>query len=83
MYLKFVGQHNIPETAVRVWRRYLKLESNDVEDYIDYLRRINRLDEAAQKLATVVNDVCALPLVKTIAPPCGNRIGSVRKAAHR
>lgn len=58
MYLKFVGQHNVPETAVRVWRRYLKLESNDVEDFIDYLKRIGRLDEAAQKLADVVNNVC-------------------------
>jgi pre-mRNA-splicing factor SYF1 len=58
MYLKFVGQHNIPETAVRVWRRYLKLEAAEVEDYIDYLKRVNRLDEAAQKLADVVNDVC-------------------------
>eukprot|EP00123_Amoebidium_parasiticum_P017227 comp23760_c1_seq1/m.41135 comp23760_c1_seq1/g.41135 ORF comp23760_c1_seq1/g.41135 comp23760_c1_seq1/m.41135 type:complete len:846 (-) comp23760_c1_seq1:271-2808(-) len=56
MYLKFVRQHAIPETAVRVYRRYLKLEPSDVEDYIEYLVSIHRLDEAAIRLASVVND---------------------------
>ncbi|PNF27656.1 hypothetical protein B7P43_G15399, partial [Cryptotermes secundus] len=55
LYLKFVKMHNIPETAVRVFRRYLKLYPEDAEDYIEYLISIGRLDEAAMKLAYIVN----------------------------
>lgn len=54
-YLKFVKMHNIPETAVRVFRRFLKLCPEDTEQYVDYLKTINRLDEAAVKLAAIVN----------------------------
>ncbi|GFQ99306.1 pre-mRNA-splicing factor SYF1 [Trichonephila clavata] len=56
LYLKFVSTKGIPETAVRVYRRYLKLCSEDTEDFIEYLLEINRLDEAAVKLAEIVND---------------------------
>ncbi|XP_023718112.1 pre-mRNA-splicing factor syf1 homolog isoform X2 [Cryptotermes secundus] len=55
LYLEFVKIHNIPETAVRVFRRYLKLYPEDTEDYIEYLISIGRLDEAAMKLAFIVN----------------------------
>ncbi|XP_028394719.1 pre-mRNA-splicing factor SYF1-like [Dendronephthya gigantea] len=55
LYLKFVRSYPIPETAVRVYRRYLKLLSNNTEDYIDYLKSVGRLDEAASKLADIVN----------------------------
>lgn len=54
-YLNFVRQHNIPETAVRVYRRYLKLCPENTEEYIDYLKSVSRLDEAAMKLACIVN----------------------------
>jgi pre-mRNA-splicing factor SYF1 len=56
LYLKFVRQYNIPETTVRICRRYLQLEPYDVEDYIDYLKSVGKFDEAATRLATVVND---------------------------
>ncbi|VDO92828.1 unnamed protein product [Soboliphyme baturini] len=56
LYLKFVQDHNIPETAVRVFRRYLKLFPEESEAYVEYLKSIDRLDEAAQRLATIVND---------------------------
>lgn len=56
LYLKFVRSHDIPETAVRVYRRYLKLQPENVEEYIDYLVTIDRLDEAARRLGTVVNN---------------------------
>ncbi|KAF8771302.1 Pre-mRNA-splicing factor syf1 like protein [Argiope bruennichi] len=56
LYLKFVSSKGIPETAVRVYRRYLKLCSEDTEDFIEYLLEINRLDEAAVKLAEIVNN---------------------------
>ncbi|KAI5742072.1 hypothetical protein M8J77_002699 [Diaphorina citri] len=55
LYLSFVKSHAVPETAVRVFRRYLKLFPEDAEDYIEYLSSIERLDEAAVKLAYIVN----------------------------
>lgn len=56
LYLNFLKKHDIPETAVRVFRRYLKLCPEDTEEYIDYLTSINKLDEAALKLAQIVNN---------------------------
>ncbi|KAH1176025.1 pre-mRNA-splicing factor SYF1 [Mauremys mutica] len=56
LYLKFVRLYPLPETAVRVYRRYLKLSPENAEEYIEYLRSIDRLDEAALRLANVVND---------------------------
>ena len=55
LYLKFVKMHPIPETAVRVFRRFLKLSPEDAEEFVDYLKSIDRLDEAAVKLAQIVN----------------------------
>ena len=55
LYLVFIQSHDIPETTVRVYRRHLKLDPDGAEDYIDYLISINRLDDAAVKLAEVVN----------------------------
>ncbi|KAL3275770.1 hypothetical protein HHI36_020515 [Cryptolaemus montrouzieri] len=56
LYLEFVKKHDIPETAVRVFRRYLKLSPENAEEYIEYLSSINRLDESATVLAKLVND---------------------------
>ncbi|XP_060096701.1 pre-mRNA-splicing factor SYF1 [Heteronotia binoei] len=58
LYLKFVRLYPLPETAVRVYRRYLKLSPENAEEYIEYLCSIDRLDEAAVRLAAVVNDEC-------------------------
>ncbi|XP_008547181.2 pre-mRNA-splicing factor syf1 homolog [Microplitis demolitor] len=55
LYLEFVKSHDIPETGIRVFRRYLKLAPEDTEDYIEYLISIDRLDESAVKLAHIVN----------------------------
>lgn len=55
MYIKFVRHINVPETAIRVYRRYLKLEPNRVEDFIDYLIEIGQIDEAVNQLAKVIN----------------------------
>ena len=55
LYLRFVRMHPIPETAVRVFRRFLKLCPEETEEYVDYLKSIDRLDEAAVKLANIVN----------------------------
>lgn len=56
LYLKYIKSYNIPETATRVYRRYLKLQPEQAEDFIEYLLSINRFDEAALKLAEIVND---------------------------
>lgn len=56
LYLNFVKKHDIPETAVRVFRRYLKLSPENAEEYVDYLNEQQRLDEAAIVLAKIVND---------------------------
>ncbi|KAK2704962.1 pre-mRNA-splicing factor syf1 homolog isoform X2 [Artemia franciscana] len=55
LYLEFVKSHNIPETAVRVYRRYLKFSPQDAEDYVTYLKEAERLDEVAVRLAKLVN----------------------------
>ena len=55
LYLKFIKMHSIPETAVRVFRRFLKLCPEQTEEFVDYLKSIDRLDEAAIKLAHIVN----------------------------
>ncbi|KAI7844217.1 hypothetical protein COHA_002351 [Chlorella ohadii] len=53
----FIGQPGIPvETAVRVYRRYLKLEPTHAEEFIAYLRIKQLWGEAARRLADVVND---------------------------
>lgn len=56
LYLAFVCKHDIPETAVRVFRRYLKLCPENAEEYVEYLTSIDRLDEGAIILANVVNN---------------------------
>lgn len=56
LYLRFVQNLPLPETALRVYRRYLKLSPENAEEYIDYLRSVGRLDEAAVRLAAIVND---------------------------
>ena len=56
LYIKFVTSHPIPETAVRVFRRYLQMFPEHSEQFIDYLIKVDRLDEASQVLAKIVND---------------------------
>ncbi|XP_065067886.1 pre-mRNA-splicing factor SYF1-like [Rhopilema esculentum] len=56
IYLKFIKSYNMPETAVRIYRRYLKLQPENAEEYVDYLIDIGWLDEAAVRLAAIVND---------------------------
>ncbi|KAK0404643.1 hypothetical protein QR680_017553 [Steinernema hermaphroditum] len=56
IYIDFVTSHNIPETAIRVYRRYLKLNPSARDNFVEYLKDIDQLDEAAQQLATMVNE---------------------------
>ncbi|RIA91251.1 pre-mRNA splicing factor SYF1 [Glomus cerebriforme] len=55
LYLKFARSVG-GETAIRLYRRYLKLEPDRVEEYIDLLLSLSRYDEAAKRLAQTVNN---------------------------
>uniref|UniRef100_A0A7E5A1A3 Pre-mRNA-splicing factor SYF1 n=1 Tax=Panagrellus redivivus TaxID=6233 RepID=A0A7E5A1A3_PANRE len=55
-YVEFVTSHNIPETTIRVYRRYLKVHPEAREDFVEYLIGIDQIDEAANQLAMLVNE---------------------------
>ncbi|ESO01455.1 hypothetical protein HELRODRAFT_100710 [Helobdella robusta] len=57
LYLLFLMKYpDLQETIVRCYRRYLKLMPEDSEDFIDYLKSVDRLDEAAILLVKIIND---------------------------
>ncbi|KAG9440268.1 hypothetical protein H6P81_020433 [Aristolochia fimbriata] len=56
-YLAFVSQKGIPvETSLRVYRRYLKFDPSHIEEFIEFLIDSELWQEAAEKLASVLND---------------------------
>lgn len=56
LYLNFVKQDHVPvETAVRIFKRYMQLQPEDAENFIDYLHVKNRIDEAATLLCDIIN----------------------------
>ncbi|CAJ2648726.1 unnamed protein product [Trifolium pratense] len=56
-YLYFVSQKGIPiETSLRVYRRYLQYDPNHIEDFIEFLINSEKWQEAAERLASVMND---------------------------
>jgi pre-mRNA-splicing factor SYF1 len=46
----------VPETGVRVYKRYLKVNPLALEDYVKFLKRCGRLEDAALELTKLVND---------------------------
>jgi len=56
LYIKWVRQAGIWETAVRVYRRFLKLQPDEREDYIEYLVEIKHYNEAALQLAIIFSN---------------------------
>uniref|UniRef100_A0A0K0E011 Pre-mRNA-splicing factor SYF1 n=1 Tax=Strongyloides stercoralis TaxID=6248 RepID=A0A0K0E011_STRER len=54
-YVKFIQMHNIPETAIVVFKRYLKIFPENREDLIDYLIRLERMDDAAKELKILID----------------------------
>lgn len=57
IYLKFVSQQGVPiETSLRVYRRFLKYDPTHVEDFIEFLQSSELWQEAAERLAQVLND---------------------------
>ncbi|CAA3006265.1 pre-mRNA-splicing factor SYF1 [Olea europaea subsp. europaea] len=56
-YLIFVSQKGVPiETSLRVYRRYLKYDPSHIEDFIEFLVISELWQEAAERLAGVLND---------------------------
>jgi len=55
-YVRFVKLANVPETAIRVFRRFLKFQKDRVEDFIEYLEDAGYHGEAAKYLVEAVND---------------------------
>ncbi|CAA7025986.1 unnamed protein product [Microthlaspi erraticum] len=56
-YLVFVSQEGIPiETSLRVYRRYLMYDPSHIEEFIEFLVKSARWQEAAERLASVLND---------------------------
>ncbi|OAY26103.1 pre-mRNA-splicing factor SYF1 [Manihot esculenta] len=57
LYLRFVSQEGVPiETSLRVYRRYLKYDPSHIEDFIEFLVNSRLWQEAAERLASVLND---------------------------
>eukprot|EP01051_Picozoa_sp_SAG22_P021902 SAG22_NODE_5025_length_1104_cov_2.035821_1_plen_300_part_10 len=55
LYIKFVRNCGVADTALRVYRRYMKLEPGSVEQFVEFLLKVERYDEAAVQLAHAVN----------------------------
>ena len=56
-YLVFVSKKGVPiETSLRVYRRYLKYDPTHIEDFIEFLMNSGLWQEAAERLAGVLND---------------------------
>lgn len=55
-YIGFVKECGVNETAIRVYRRYLKIAPEEVEDFVDFLSSSGAIDEAATNLAELVSD---------------------------
>ncbi|GAM18696.1 hypothetical protein SAMD00019534_018710 [Acytostelium subglobosum LB1] len=55
LYIEFVMSTGIKETSIRVYKRYLKLDHSKLEDYIDYLLKINAWKEAAEQILIMLN----------------------------
>lgn len=56
LYITWIKHIDVPETAVRVYRRFLMYDPTQAEDYVTFLKSVNRWDEAAKILANLVND---------------------------
>ncbi|XP_071677129.1 uncharacterized protein [Lolium perenne] len=57
LYLRLASLHACPvETSFRVFRRYLQFDPSHAEDFIEFLVSSNRWQEAADRLASVLND---------------------------
>ncbi len=52
----WVKDFGVPETAIKVYRRYLMYDPAYREEYIEYLEDIGQHTEAAKQLAICIDD---------------------------
>ncbi len=55
-YLRFADTCGVPETSLRVWRRYVLIAPAEREAFVDALLAAGQVDAAAEQLAALVND---------------------------
>ena len=56
IYLSLVESFDIPDTGVKVYRRYSKLMPETIEDHANYLKKIGLIDECAHKYLFMLNN---------------------------
>ena len=56
LVLGWVKDFGVPETAIKVYRRYLMYDPAYREEYIEYLESIDQYTEAAKQLAICIDD---------------------------
>jgi len=56
IYIPWITSLNMPESAIRVYKRYLRVSPESAEDYIDFLLAAGRVNEATHKLIELVDD---------------------------
>jgi pre-mRNA-splicing factor SYF1 len=55
-YIAFARECDVPETAIRVYRRYMKYAPEAREELVDYLLEGSHVDEAAKELVVLLED---------------------------
>eukprot|EP01132_Coremiostelium_polycephalum_P005082 gene5082-6326_t len=55
LYLKFIKKVNIPEVSIKIYKRYLKIQPEMIEEYIEYLIEMEAWNEASLQLINIVN----------------------------
>jgi len=55
-YIEWAVEFGVPETAVRVYRRYLMFDPAFREDFVEYLETNGHFAEAAQQLVVCIDD---------------------------
>lgn len=56
LYVDWATKYGVPETAIRVYRRYLMYDGSYREDFVTYLEGIGQYEEAARQLSICLND---------------------------
>ncbi len=55
-YIPFARNCDVPETAIRVYRRYMKYAPEAREELVDYLLEGSHIDEASKELVVLLED---------------------------
>lgn len=55
LYIQFCKAIKVPETSIRVFRRYVQIYPENMEDYVEFMEKHGQWDEAVKKLAWIVN----------------------------